>query len=205
MLFWMSMPQCSMQKGLQSPTTLSNWVSVVKKTTLYAERNEEERNKFQQELNTLNPAEVVYVDESGLEESLRREYGRSPKGQNVPDDITGKRRRRISIIAGLSQGIPIAPWYFEGYCNTEVILIWVEKVLLPCLKEGMTVIWDNASFHKSPKIKDLIEKAGCKLLFLPPYSPDLNPIEQWWSALKARIRRIRQGKMTLKRAICKVF
>lgn len=140
-----------------------------------------------------------------MEESIRREYGRSPKGQKIPEDITGKRKRRISIIAGLVENKPIAPWYFEGYCNTSVILLWVEKVLIPCLKSGMTVIWDNASFHKSPKIRALIEIAGCKLLFLPPYSPDLNPIEKWWSAFKAQIRRIRQGKMSLKRAICKVF
>ena len=142
---------------------------------------------------------MVYVDESGLEESLRREYARTLKGQKIMDDITGKRTRRTSIIAGFNQEKPIAPWYFQGYCNTELILIWVENVLVPCLKPGMKVIWDNASFHKSLKIKALIEAAGCKLLFLPAYSPDLNPIEQYWSALKARIRKYAKPKCPLLR------
>lgn len=172
---------------------------------LYTERKEELRSQFKQVITTLNPADIVYVDESGLEESLSREYGRAKKGQRLLGEKNGQRASRTSIIAGLQEGKPIAPWYFQGYCNTELILTWLEKVLLPCLKEGMTVIWDNASFHQSPKIRALLASVGCKLLFLPPYSPDLNPIEHWWSALKARIRKIRKPKMTLQQAICQVF
>jgi len=148
---------------------------------------------------------LVYVDECGLEESVRREYARAPKGESSLDNITGKRKRRTSIIAGLNQGKALAPMYFQGYCNTEVVLAWVQKVLIPRLKAGMVVIMDNASFHKSSKIRARIEAAGCKLLFLPAYSPDLNPIEQFWSALKARIRRFRTGKMTIPQALCKLF
>ena len=147
----------------------------------------------------------MYVDESGLEETLCREYGRSLRGQRACGEKTGKRTARTSIIAGLCGKKPIAPFYFGGYCNTEVILSWVEKVLIPELKPGQTIIWDNASFHKSPRIKALIESAGCKLLFLPPYSPDFNPIEHWWAKLKAMIRRIRTADMTLKQAICQAF
>jgi transposase len=146
------------------------------------------------------------VDECGLEESIRREYARSSKGKKVVCDISGKRCSRTSIIAGLSNGIPIAPLYFQGYCDTNVVLSWVEKMLIPELQPGMVVVWDNASFHQSPKFKMLIETAGCTLLFLPPYSPDLNPIEQWWSALKARIRRLRcKLKLTIAQALCELF
>jgi transposase len=96
--------------------------------------------------------------------------------------------------------------YFEGYCNTEVVLRWMKEVLLPELRPDMTVIWDNASFHQSLEFKTLIESTGCTLLFLPPYSPHLNPIEQWWSALKARIRRLRKDtKMTIAEALCQLF
>jgi transposase len=99
----------------------------------------------------------------------------------------------------------LAPWYFTGYCNTEVILTWTEHVLIPELKEGQTVIWDNASFHKALEIKALIEAAGCKLLFLPPYSPDFNPIEHYWAKIKAWIIRFRKEKTTISEALCAFF
>ncbi len=95
--------------------------------------------------------------------------------------------------------------YFKGYCDTEVVVAWVKKELLPRLKAGQTVIWDNASFHKSPRLKELIEGAGCELLFLPPYSPDLNPIEQFWSWLKAWIRRLNLPHLHITQKIEKVF
>ena len=147
----------------------------------------------------------MYVDESGLEESLSRDYAWGRKGQRVLGEITGKRTARTSIIAGLHNQKPVAPLYFQGYCNTEVVLTWVREALLPCLSPGMVIIWDNASFHKSPKLKALIEAAGCELLFLPPYSPDLNPIEHWWAKLKAWIRKVKLTGMTLQDALHKVF
>lgn len=149
----------------------------------------------------MSPAELVYVDECGLQESLRREYARSPVGQRSFTDIPGKRELRTSIIAGLSQGKALAPMMFEGYCNTEVVRVWVEEMLLPELKPGQTVIWDNASFHQSPQFKALIESVGCSLIYLPTYSPDLNPIEKWWAKLKAWIRRLRSKSMTLKHTL----
>jgi transposase len=145
------------------------------------------------------------VDECGLNEAIHREYARAPIGEKVVTDVSGKRSKRTSIIAGLNQQEIIAPFYFSGYCNTELIVTWVKKVLLPCLKSGMILIWDNASFHQSGKIKELIESVGCKLLFLPPYSPDLNPIEHYWATLKAYIRRLKQGKMTIPQALEKIF
>lgn len=148
---------------------------------------------------------MVYVDECGLDESIYREYARAPIGEKVVADISGNRSTRTSIIAGLNQWKPLASWHFSGYCNTEVILTWVKNELIPALKVGMTVVWDNATFHKSPKIKALIESVGCQLISLPPYSPDLNPIEQYWSALKAQIRRIKQQGMTIPQALALVF
>jgi transposase InsO family protein len=148
----------------------------------------------------------VFVDECGVDRrSVERLYGRAPKGERVHDEMSGQRTERTSIIAGLQAGKPVAPWCFKGYCNTEVILSWVEHALLPSLTAGMTVIWDNASFHKSWEIQQLIESAGCRLLFLPPYSPDLNPIERFWSALKARIRRLLTDALSLDDAIDQAF
>lgn len=145
------------------------------------------------------------MDECGLEEKIQRDYGRSQKGVRLVSDVAGKRSIRTSIIAGLCNGKPMAPFHFQGYCNTEVILTWVKKILLPELKPGMTVIWDNASFHQSSQFKALIESAGCHLLFLPTYSPDLNPIEQFWARLKALIRQIKTSQITLQEALAIVF
>lgn len=82
-----------------------------------------------------------------------------------------------------------APFLFEGYSNSAVYETYVEKVLAPTLKPGMVVIIDNASFHKSKKIIQLIEAVSCKIIFLPPYSPDFNPIEHHWMAVKNEIRK----------------
>jgi|GEM_PF-2320722 len=99
--------------------------------------------------------------------------------------------------------------YFQDYCNTEVVLSWVKKMLLPELQVGQIVIWDTgsaysgrASFHKSLDFSELIASAGCRLVYVPTYSPDLNPIEQWWSVLKVRIRRLRKWvKLTIGEAL----
>ena len=101
----------------------------------------------------------------------------------------GHRTSRISMIAGWCKRQVLAPMTFEGYCNTAVVEVWVEQVLVPVLKPGQTVVIDNASFHKSLTLRELIEQAGCKLLFLPPYSPDLNKIEKFWARLKHYLRK----------------
>lgn len=77
---------------------------------------------------------------------------------------------------------------FNGSCNTKLFETWVEECLVKELKSGQVVIMDNASFHKSQRTKDLIESVGCSIIFLPPYSPDLNPIEKFWANMKKWIR-----------------
>lgn len=113
------------------------------------------------------------------------------KGEKVFDEKSGARNLRTSIIAALNQKEIKAPVRFDGYTNAEWIVTWIEKFLVRELVPGQVVIMDNASFHKNIKIKNLIEKAGCRLVFLPPYSPDLNPIENYWAVLKKRIKKIR--------------
>ncbi|MFO7033281.1 IS630 family transposase, partial [Limnospira fusiformis CCALA 023] len=77
---------------------------------------------------------------------------------------------------------------FEGCCNRTVFELWLEFILIPTLKPGQTLVLDNATFHKGGRQAELVEAAQCRLLYLPPYSPDLNKIEKCWSWLKARIR-----------------
>ena len=105
------------------------------------------------------------------------------------------------MIAGLLGKKMIAPLSFEGYTNADVFNHWLEHCLVPELPPNHTVIIDNASFHKSTKTREIIDKSGCKLIFLPPYSPDLNPIENWWAILKTHIRTALKETKNLSQAI----
>lgn len=143
------------------------------------------------EIEQINPVDLVFLDESGIDEHLHRDYARSKRGNKVISEVYGKKYGRISMIAAwLPQAKKmIAPFVFEGYTDAKLFNGWLEKCLLPELQKGQVVVMDNATFHKSKKTKELIESAGCRLLYLPPYSPDFNPIEQQWAILKAKFRK----------------
>lgn len=116
-------------------------------------------------------------------------YGWNERGKRFHDLKSGKRSLRVSIMSGLCQGKLIAPLTFEGSCNRLVFEKWLEEKLLTQLEPGKILILDNATFHKGEKIKELVESAGCKLQYLPPYSPDLNKIEHCWFPIKNRVRK----------------
>lgn len=129
------------------------------------------------------------MDEAGIDDNETYPYGWGLKGERVHGMRLSKRDKRISIISSLNQSKLDAPFVFEGYCNQGVFEIYIEKVLLPVLIPGQTIVMDNASFHKSKKIQSLIESKGCKLLYLPAYSPDFNPIEHYWHMIKTKMRK----------------
>lgn len=143
----------------------------------------------------------IYLDESGMNQFLYRTHGRSMRGKKVVGEISGKRFARESVIAALSQGKLLAPMCYEGTCNTELFNAWLKQVLLPELKPGQVLILDNATFHRSEASKKLVEDAGCELLFLPPYSPDLNPIEKCWANMKRKVREILSSVKTFTEAV----
>ena len=143
------------------------------------------------EIEQVDPEKLVWLDESGIDEYLHRDYARAIRGKQVISDVYGRKYGRISVIAAWLPHSKkmIAPYVFEGYTDTKLFNGWIKKCLLPCLKKGQVVIMDNAAFHKSTITKDLIESVGCRILFQPPYSPDLNPIEQQWAILKRKFRK----------------
>ena len=108
-------------------------------------------------------------------------------------------------MAALCNGKLLAPFGYSGTGNSDVFHTWVEKVLVPQLKPGQIVIMDNAKIHKSEKTKELIKRAGCELKFLPPYSPDLNPIEHVWASIKQKIRSIIDDYVSIDSALEYVF
>jgi hypothetical protein len=125
------------------------------------------------------PSRLVFVDESGIDEYLHRGYGRARRGEQIFAEIPGKRFARQSIVAAKCCDDIIAPFGYEGTCNSELFLFWIKDILIPKLKKRQIVIMDNASIHKAKEVRRLIEKAGCHLVYQPPYSPDLNPIEHF--------------------------
>ena len=144
---------------------------------------------FRRELAALAGREVFYLDECGVEHRLHQAYGRAPRGERLYAEVAGSRRHRTSIISVSQNARLVAPFVFEGSCNTEVVDTYFEKVLLPTLPQGSVIVLDNASFHQAPSTQKLVADAGCELLFLPTYSPDLNPIEHLWAKLKDTLRR----------------
>ena len=151
------------------------------------EASEEKRQQYKESIKDIPPTHLVYIDESGIDMSLCKDKGWRNKSEQLLGKKSGKYYQRTNMIAGYVNHKSIAPMVFNGSCNTLLIEAWVEQFLTKALKPGQVVIMDNASFHKSQKTKNLIESVGCKLIFLPPYSPDLNPIEKFWANMKQSI------------------
>jgi transposase len=152
------------------------------------EANEEKRQEYQKIIKDIPKENLVYIDESGIEMNICKEKGWGKKGEKLLGKKSGKRYERTNIIAGYVNKKSIAPMVFNGSCNTEIFNSWVEQFLIKELKPGQYVVMDNASFHKSQKTRELIESVGCKVIFLPPYSPDYNPIEKFWGNMKRWIK-----------------
>jgi transposase len=141
-------------------------------------------------LSTIPSAQIVYVDESGMDNRDQYDYGWNEQGQRFHALKSGRREGRVNTIANaLCNQKLLAPFTVVGACNRTVFEIWLETCLLPTLVTGQVVVMDNATFHKGGRIKELIQSVGCRLLYLPPYSPDLNRIEQCWSLPGSRIRK----------------
>jgi len=163
----------------------------IKKTLLYRERNESLRVEYLKELESIPVEDIVYIDESGVDHNMISEYCWTQKGTRVIGERSGKARGRTSVVAALNVDNLNAPMTYQGTMNTELFIHWIQCLLIPSLSKGQVVIMDNAPIHKNNRIREMIENAGCKLLYLPTYSPDLNPIENYWAVMKKMIRKIR--------------
>lgn len=137
----------------------------------------------------MDAEDIIYLDETGIDDNEIYEYAWGPKGERIHVPKQSYKKRRISIISSLNGKTLQAPFVFEGYCDKEVFQTYIDEVLVPSLKPKQVVIMDNASFHKAKSVQASIEKAGCRLLYLPAYSPDLNPIEHCWHSLKTAFRK----------------
>ena len=132
--------------------------------------------------------DIVYVDECGFEAYTYQPYGYGEIGKRVHGERRGVRGRRTSVIAARRGEEWLAPMMFEGTANTQLVNAWFEKMLCKELRENSTIVWDNARFHSKIDLPKIAKNHGHNILFLPSYSPDLNPIENDFAVIKMKRR-----------------
>ena len=166
----------------------------VKKKTAHASEQERcdvvaAREIWRQMQRGLDPEKLVFLDESGVKTNMARRRGRSRKGRRLVASIPHGHWKSLTFIAGLRTDRIDAPWVLDRAMNGPAFLIYLREILGPTLAKGDMVIMDNLSTHKVAGVREAIEATGAKLLYLPPYSPDLNPIEMMFAKLKALLRK----------------
>jgi transposase len=167
--------------------------SAAEKKSLYAverdrEENRKRREEFLQRLQTIPPEKLIFLDESGVTTQMTRGYARASGGRRVHEATPGGHWKILTILSALSLGGLLATMTIEEATDGDIFLAYLEQVLGPKLRPGNVVVMDNLSAHKVAGVEQLIQAAGAELLYLPPYSPDLNPIEKAWAKLKQLLR-----------------
>jgi transposase len=137
----------------------------------------------------LDPRRLVFIDETWAKTNMTRTRGYAPKGERLVDAAPHGHWHTTTFVGALTSGGFIAPLVVDGAANGEMFRAYVERVLVPELRPGDVVVLDNLGSHKVAGVREAVEGAGCRLLYLPPYSPDLNPIENAFSKLKRLLRR----------------
>jgi transposase len=148
----------------------------------------EKRARWHEQLAAEPLTGLVFVDESGANTPMTRLRGRALGGRRLIARIPYGSYQTSTLISGIRLEGPCAPWLFEGPMNGEMFLAWVAQGLAPTLRAGDLVILDNLATHKIRGVREAIQAAGARLLYLPPYSPDFNPIEPMWSKVKQILR-----------------
>jgi transposase len=177
-----------------------------KKSLIASERDEKARKKFRQIADAFDINNYVFIDEMGTNLGLTRRYGRAAPGTRVLEQVPGDRGGNVSTIGaialdGLRTGLRV-----PGAIDGETMLFFVEELLTPTLNRGDIVLMDNNPIHKLDEIEEAIEAVGAWVLFLPTYSPDLNPIETCWSKVKTCLRSLKPRTLpNLLEALVKAF
>lgn len=149
----------------------------------------EARAAWAKDQHKLDPSKLVFLDESGVNTKMARPKGRAPKGQRLVASIPHGHWSTNTFIAGLRHDGIVAPWLLNGPMNGDAFVTYISTQLAPGLVPGDIVVMDNLSTHKVEGVRKLIEARGASLLYLPPYSPDFNPIEMVFAKLKALLRK----------------
>jgi transposase len=147
------------------------------------------RRRWMREQGMFDPARLVFLDETATSTNMVRLRGRCPRGQRLIAHVPHGHWKTITFVAGLRRRAVVAPLVLDGPMNATIFVTYLKECLAPKLKRGDVVIMDNLPVHRVAAVREVIEEAGAKLRYLPKYSPDLNPIEQAFSKLKAHLRK----------------
>jgi len=167
-----------------------------KKKSLHAqerdtEANRQRRQAFKETLRTLAPEKLIFLDESGVTTQMTRARGRAPHGTRIAEATPQGHWQVLTTLAALALRGIVEAMTVESATDGDVFLAYLEHVLCPKLQSGDVVVMDNLSAHKVAGVRELIAAYGAVLLYLPPYSPDFNPIEQCWSKIKQILRALK--------------
>jgi transposase len=153
--------------------------------------NRQRRETWQEQVKPIDPRLWVFVDESGATTEMTRRYGRAPRGERVREATPAGHWSTLTLLGAMNTEGLLAAMTVESPTDGEVFLAYLEQVLCPRLQPGQIVVMDNLAAHKVPGVRELIEASGAQLWYLPPYSPDFNPIEQCWSKVKQKLRSLK--------------
>jgi len=166
------------------------------KTVEAAERDREDvaeaRRAWRDELAGIDLARLVFIDETGIDTRMTRPYARAARGERAVGKVPRGRRERLTVLGALGLDGVVASRGVAAATGTAVFLAFTEEVLIPALRErpDALVVMDNLGAHEAEKVRAALDRAGLSHRYLPSYSPDMNPIEQAWSKLKARLRAV---------------
>jgi transposase len=164
--------------------------------------NLQRRTEFLDRIRTIPPEKLIFLDESGVTTSMTRLYGRARRGRRVHEATPGGHWKILTILGAMNLGGMLATMTVEAATDTDIFLAYLDEVLCPQLRPGDVVVMDNLSSHKVAGVRERLQERGADVLYLPPYSPDLNPIEKAWAKLKQRLRATKaRSSETLNQAI----
>ncbi len=160
------------------------------------------RRQWIEETGGIDPEKLIFLDESGVTTEMTRRYGRAPRGERVREGAPAGHWRTLTILGAIGYSGWRATMTIEAATDADVFLAYLEQVLCPRLRPGDVVVMDNLAAHKVDGVRTRIEATGAKLRYLPPYSPDFNPIEKCWSQVKQRLRALKaRSLITLEQAL----
>jgi transposase len=145
----------------------------------------------------IDPARLVFLDESGVSTEMTRSYGRALRGERVHEATPAGHWSTLTLLGAMTRKGLLAAMTVDSPTDGDVFLAYLDQVLCPQLEPGQIVILDNLGAHKVEGVRERIEATGAQLLYLPPYSPDFNPIEQAWSKLKQHLRKAKARTVEL--------
>lgn len=159
-----------------------------KKRNNYAEADKLAQAEFERKISQFDSKKLVYLDETGFREDFKRMHAYSRRGVAVNGIISGRKYARTNFVGGLHNGQIIAAKFYAGSMKSLLFEDWFENQLLKRIPHNRIIIMDNATFHRKKKLRQLARKYNCQAIFLPPYSPQLNPIEPYWANVKRHLR-----------------